>query len=229
MELILALDLPSLDENRELLRELKGYEFWVKVGLRSFIRDGREFLQEIKELNPSTKIFLDLKLYDIPNTMGDAIEEICALPVDMVTIHASSGKKAMSECVARAKRFENRPLLVAVTALTSFENSEFEEIYGKSIVEKAAFFAKECEECEVDGVVSSVYESLAIKLAHSKLITVTPGIRLEEVSDDQARAATPSFAKSQKSDFIVVGRPIYKAKDRKAVLEEIVKEVGSGQ
>jgi len=225
MKLILALDLQSRDENIELLKELKGYEFWVKVGLRSFIRDGREFLDTIKELNQNTKIFLDLKLYDIPNTMGDAIEEICALPVDMVTIHASSGKKAMSECVSRAKGFKHRPLLVAVTALTSFENSEFEEIYGENIDKKAAFFAKECEECGVDGVVSSVYESLAIKLAHPKLITVTPGIRLEEVSDDQARAATPSYAKSQKSDYIVVGRPIYKAKNKDEAIKSILKEL----
>lgn len=225
MELVVALDLPSRDENIELLRELKGYEFWVKVGLRSFIRDGREFLETIKELNQNTKIFLDLKLYDIPNTMGDAIEEICALPVDMVSIHASSGKKGMSECVSRAKRFEKRPLIVAVTALTSFESSEFEKIYGENIDKKVTFFTKECEECGVDGVVSSVYESLAIKMAHPKLITVTPGIRLEEVSDDQARVATPSYAKSQKSDYIVVGRPIYMAKNRYEVMESILKEL----
>ncbi len=89
MELVVALDLPTREENIKLLEELKEFDIWVKVGLRSYIRDGKEFIREIKEINSSFKIFLDLKLYDIPNTNGDAGEEIAKLNIDMFNIHAS--------------------------------------------------------------------------------------------------------------------------------------------
>lgn len=209
MELIVALDLPSREENLALVNTLKDEPVWVKIGLRSFIRDGKDFVRDIKKISHDIKIFLDLKLYDIPNTMGDSMEEICKIGVDMVTLHASSGKKALGACVDVVSQFSQQPLLVAVTALTSFEESEFRSIYGDSIGKKADFFASEALYAGLGGVVCSVYESKAIKEKYPKLKTVTPGIRLEETTDDQARVATPAFAKSQKSDFIVVGRPIY--------------------
>ncbi|MFP4333466.1 MAG: orotidine-5'-phosphate decarboxylase [Campylobacterales bacterium] len=223
MELVVALDLPSKDENIKLLEQLKGLDIWVKVGLRSFIRDGSSFCEEIKS-QYGFKIFLDLKLYDIPNTMSQSVEEVCKLGVDMLTLHASSGKVALKECVKRASAFEKRPLLVAVTALTSFSDDEFREIYGDSIEQKADFFAKECEEAQLDGVVCSVYESLDIKQS-TNLLTITPGIRLEKTDDDQKRPATVADAKSSKSDFIVVGRPIYRAKDPLKVVQQIKEEV----
>lgn len=223
MELVVALDLPSKEENLSLLEKLKGEDIWVKVGLRSFIRDGATFIEEIKS-RYGFKIFLDLKLYDIPNTMGDSVEEVCKLGVDMLTLHASSGKTALSECVKRASSYKKRPLLVAVTALTSFSDEEFREIYRDSIDSRANFFAKECEEARLDGVVCSVHESLHIKNSYS-LLTITPGIRLEKVDDDQKRPATIANAKSSKSDFIVVGRPIYKAKDPLEVVRKIKEEV----
>lgn len=223
MELVVALDLPSKEENIKLLEQLKGVDIWVKVGLRSFIRDGSSFYKEIKA-RYGFKIFLDLKLYDIPNTMSQSVEEVCKLGVDMLTLHASSGKVALKECVKTAHQFEQRPLLVAVTALTSFSDEEFREIYGDSIEPKANFFAKECEEALLDGVVCSVYESLDIKNS-SNLLTITPGIRLEKSSDDQKRPASVALAKSQKSDFIVVGRPIYEAKDPLNVVQQIKEEV----
>jgi len=136
MELCVALDLPSAKENLELAKELREYDIWLKVGFRSYIRDGKEFLSELKEINNNFKIFLDLKLYDIPNTMADASEEIAKLGVDMFNIHASAGKEAMRMVMERLSKFENRPLVLAVTALTSFDNESFKEIYGDSIEKK---------------------------------------------------------------------------------------------
>ncbi|MDD2449435.1 MAG: orotidine-5'-phosphate decarboxylase, partial [Sulfurimonas sp.] len=101
MQLCVALDLPTKKENLELVKKIKEYDVWLKVGLRTYIRDGEDFLKEIKRINPNFKIFLDLKLYDIPNTMADAAESIMSLGVDMFNVHASAGVRAMSEVMKR--------------------------------------------------------------------------------------------------------------------------------
>ncbi len=213
MQLCIALDLEEKKSNLELLEKIKEYDnLWIKVGLRSYIRDGKAFLEDIKAINPNFKIFLDLKLYDIPNTMADASEEIAKLGVDMFNIHASAGKRAMQEVMKRLEKFEKRPLVLAVTALTSFSNEEFQSVYNSDIDTKAKEFAKDAYEAGLDGVVCSVYESLDIKKATSnEFLTLTPGIRpFGEDSNDQSRVATIDVAKENRSDFIVVGRPIYK-------------------
>ena len=125
MKLCIALDMPSPKDNLKLLENLKNTkDIWVKVGLRSFIRDGKDFLYQIKSIG-DFKIFLDLKLYDIPNTMGDSIDEITKLPIDMLTIHASSGREAMQEVIKRIQHMQNHPLIMAVTELTNFKLKRF--------------------------------------------------------------------------------------------------------
>jgi len=216
MELCVALDLPTKEENLALLNNIKEHNnLWIKVGFRSYIRDGKEFLEDIKNINSTFKIFLDLKLYDIPNTMADASEEIAKLGIDMFNVHASSGEVAMKSVMDRLSKFKSRPLVLAVTALTSFNNSDFNKIYGSTIEQKAKEFAKSSFESGLDGVVCSVYESLDIKNAtNSNFLTLTPGIRpFGEDANDQQRVATIKVAKENKVDFIVVGRPIYKSKD----------------
>ncbi|MBD3798049.1 MAG: orotidine-5'-phosphate decarboxylase, partial [Campylobacterales bacterium] len=121
MQLCIALDLPTMEENLGLVKNIGNAPIWLKVGFRSYIRDGKEFLKEIKAINPQAKIFLDLKLYDIPNTMADAAEEIAHLGVDMFNIHASAGSVAMTAVMERLLNIQNRPLVLAVTALTSFD------------------------------------------------------------------------------------------------------------
>ena len=116
MELCIALDLPTAKENLDLVQKIKNYNVWLKVGLRTYIRDGKEFLKALKDINPDFKIFLDLKLYDIPNTMADSAESIMGLGVNMFNIHASSGKRAMSMVMDRLQKYENRPIVLAVTA-----------------------------------------------------------------------------------------------------------------
>ncbi|MBD3805867.1 orotidine-5'-phosphate decarboxylase [Sulfuricurvum sp.] len=206
MQLCVALDLPSQEENLALVEKIKHYPIWLKVGLRSYIRDGKPFIDAIKAINPEFKIFLDLKLYDIPNTMADAAESIISLGVDMFNVHASAGRKAMREVMKRLEPYKNRPIVLAVTALTSFDESEFSHLYGEGIAAKADQFACDAHEAGLDGVVCSAYESASIKnITSNTFLTLTPGIRpFGEDAGDQERVATIDVAHNEKVDFIVV-------------------------
>ncbi|MDY0233892.1 MAG: orotidine-5'-phosphate decarboxylase [Sulfurimonas sp.] len=227
MQLCVALDLPTKKENLELVKKIKEYDVWLKVGLRTYIRDGEDFLKEIKKINPNFKIFLDLKLYDIPNTMADAAESIMSLGVDMFNVHASAGAKAMSEVMKRLSKYESRPIVLAVTALTSFSEDEFVEVYEKDIASKANQFAKDAMNSGLDGVVCSAFESASIKSATAKeFMTLTPGIRpFGEDVQDQQRVADVAYAKSAMVDFIVVGRPIYQASNPAEVVAKILEQI----
>jgi len=227
MKLCVALDLPSAKENLALATKIKDFDVWLKVGFRSYIRDGKEFLDNLKQINSNFKIFLDLKLYDIPNTMADAAQEIAKLGVDMFNVHASSGKIAMQTVMDRLKDTTNRPLVLAVTALTSFDNDNFKNIYNDDIATKATLFAKDSFEAGLDGVVCSAFESYDIKNNTNKeFITLTPGIRpFGEDAGDQKRVADIKLAQKELVDFIVIGRPIYKSNDPKQVIERILKNI----
>jgi len=227
MELCVALDLSSQEENLTLIEKIKEHDVWLKVGLRTYIRDGEDFLKAIKQINPDFKIFLDLKLYDIPNTMADAAESIMGLGVDMFNVHASAGRRAMSTVMQRLEKYESRPIVLAVTALTSFAEDEFAAVYGSDIASKADQFAKDAQQSGLDGVVCSAFESASIKkITDEKFMTLTPGIRpFGEDAGDQKRVADVAFAKEQKVDFIVVGRPIYQAENPSAVVEKILAKI----
>ncbi|RUM63291.1 MAG: orotidine-5'-phosphate decarboxylase [Sulfurimonas sp.] len=224
MELCVALDLSTKEENLTLIEKIKDHDVWLKVGLRTYIRDGENFLKDIKKINPDFKIFLDLKLYDIPNTMADSAESIMGLGVDMFNIHASAGKRAMKTVMQRLSTYESRPIVLAVTALTSFSEDEFTAIYEKDIASKADQFAKDAMDSGLDGVVCSAYESASIKNITSKdFMTLTPGIRpFGEDAGDQKRVADVSYAKEALVDFIVVGRPIYQAENPSDVVKRIL-------
>ncbi len=227
MELCVALDLPTQEENLELATTLTSHDVWLKIGLRSYIRDGNAFIHAIQAINPNFKIFLDLKLYDIPNTMADAAESIMDLHVDMFNIHASAGKRAMQTVMERLSTYPKRPLVLAVTALTSFDEAGFQAVYGSDIASKADRFATDAYESGLDGVVCSVFESASIKaLTHQNFVTLTPGIRpFGEAADDQKRVATVAMAKQESVNFIVVGRPVYQADDPAAVVEKILRKL----
>ncbi len=229
MELCVALDLPSAEENLALAESLKSYNVWMKVGFRAYIRDGKDFLEALKKINPDFKIFLDLKLYDIPNTMADAAEEIAKLGVDMFNIHASAGSVAMKTVMDRLSNYEDRPLVLAVTALTSFDEENFQMVYEKSIDEKAEQFAKMSYENGLDGVVCSTFESRAIKnVTSDQFLTLCPGIRpFGEDAGDQQRVATLELANEEGVDYPVVGRPIYKDANPQSKVEEILKVIAT--
>lgn len=227
MELVIALDLPTKKENIALANSLKEFSIWLKVGFRSYIRDGKSLIEELKKINPNFKIFLDLKLYDIPNTMADASMEIANLGVDMFNIHASSGKEAMQTIMQRLEKIKNRPLVFAVTALTSFNENSFKNIYNKTIEEQALYFAKTGYQNGLDGVVCSAFESKNIKNETSKeFLTLSPAIRpFNEESFDQKRVANLEFASKELVDFPVIGRPIYKDNNPKDKVKKILKTI----
>ena len=224
MELCVALDRPTLKENLELVKDIKNFNVWLKIGFRAYIRDGKKIIDEIKAINPDFKIFLDLKLYDIPNTMADASEEIAELGVDMFNIHASAGIKAMKTVMERMNRLKKRPLVLSVTALTSFSEQDFEAVYNSNLLNKSIQFAKDSYSSGVDGVVSSVFESKKIKTNTDKsFLTLTPGIRpFGEDANDQHRVGNIYVAKHQLVDFVVIGRPIYQSAQPHKSVEKIL-------
>lgn len=225
-KLIIALDMPTKAQNLALCENLAQNlaphnlsNLYLKIGLRSFIRDGVAFVRDLQRLK--FRIFLDLKLYDIPNTMLDSLREIADLGVDLVTIHASCGRMAMQNIADFARNTPNVPLIFAVTALTSFDEAGFSEIYNCDIEKSVANLAQISAECGIDGIVCSPFECKFVKEKFN-LLTLTPAIRpvrddfgvdfaldLPNPKDDQNRASTLSFALNQKSDFLVIGRPIY--------------------
>lgn len=225
MKLCVALDMASRDENLALAKSLFGLDLWLKVGLRAYLRDGAEFVNELKNLG--FKIFLDLKIHDIPNTTADAAQVIANLNVDMINIHASAGVRAMSEVMARLNALPRRPLVLGVSALTSFSDDEFRAVYNDSIKNAVRKFSVSAYGAGLDGMVCSVFESKMIKDAtNAKFITLTPGIRpFGESTDDQSRVANLNTAKENLSDFIVIGRPIYKAQNPRLVAEKILASI----
>lgn len=228
MTLCISLDLPTAKENLSIAHEVKDFDVWLKVGLRTFTRDGKKFLEDLKVINPNFKIFLDLKLYDIPNTMADAAEEIANFGlVDMFNVHASAGKIAMQTVMQRIENIPNKPLVLAVTALTSFDNENFKAVYNEDIQSKATRFSIDSFEAGLDGVVCSAFESLDITSNTSKdFITLCPGIRpFGEDAGDQKRVANIPYAKENSVDFIVVGRPIYKSDNPKEVVNKILENI----
>jgi len=227
MKLCVALDLPTLEENLKLAKMIKDYDIWLKVGLRSYIRDGKKIIQELKNINSNFKIFLDLKLYDIPNTMADAASEIAEIGIDMFNIHITSGVQAMKSVMQRINNIKNRPIVLGVSVLTSFDNQSFKDIYSSTIEKKSLLFAKKANEYKLDGIVCSAYESKNIKeITNPDFLTLSPGIRpFGEESNDQKRVANLEIAKENLVDFIVIGRPIYKSNDPKYTVEKILKRI----
>ena len=177
MKLCVALDLPSRDECLGLASELKGLDLWLKVGMRAFYRDGLDFICELKKIS-DFKIFLDLKLYDIPNTMSDAAAELCKAGVDMINIYASAGAVAMRAVMERIASEKNRPLVLAVSVLTSFDESGFSDIYHTNIESAVRSMSLLSKESGLDGMVCSAFESKMIKEhCGDDFITLCPGIR----------------------------------------------------
>lgn len=229
-QLVVALDLPSLEENLALARIIspcpKRQNIWLKVGLRAFIRDGAKGVEMIKKTS-GARIFLDLKLYDIPNTMADAANECANLGIDMLTIHASSGLEGMRAVMQALAKSAPDMKVMAVSALTSFDDRSFYAVYGKKVDSGVCDLSALASEAGVSGMVCSVLESSAIKAAHSHLLTLTPGIRpaQDQKPDDQKRTATIQEAINAGADFLVIGRPIYTAQDPKAAIESALMQI----
>ena len=199
---------------------------YVKVGMELTYAFGFEMIREIKARGH--KIFLDLKLHDIPNTVKNGMKNLAKLDVDVVNLHAAGGSammKAAMEGLNEGAVNGKRPLCIAVTQLTSTSQEAMNEelLIPGDVKDVVISYAKLAKESGLDGVVCSVHEARAIHEAcGADFLTVTPGIRLSSDSkDDQKRVATPQFAKEEGCDYIVVGRSITKSEDPYKTYNEI--------
>ena len=216
-DVIIACDFASKDETLAFLDKFTGVKPYVKIGMELFYAAGPEIVREIKARGH--KIFLDLKLHDIPNTVKKAMKVLSNLDVDMCNLHAGGGIAMMQGAIEGLTRADGtRPLLIAVTQLTSTSQEVMENellITGKDIKDVVMTYANNAKVAGLDGVVCSPLEAGAV---HEKcgagFLTVTPGVRFAggEVGD-QKRVTTPAKAKEIGSDYIVVGRPITAAED----------------
>ncbi|CAM2825691.1 orotidine-5'-phosphate decarboxylase [Paenibacillus sediminis] len=231
--LMVALDCPSAEQARALVRQLEGIPCYMKVGMQLFYTAGPDFVKELKASGYS--VFLDLKMHDIPNTVRGGANSITRLGVDMFNVHAAGGVQMMraarlgaEEALAKDLSL-SMPLIIAVTQLTSTDQRTLNDEIGISgTVEQAVTkYALLTKEAGLDGVVASSLEVPAIKAAcGSAFKTITPGIRLHGGElGDQARVLTPREAIRNGSDFIVVGRPITASANPREAAEHIIEEM----
>ena len=216
-DVIVACDFATKEET---LRFLDNFTFeekpFVKIGMELYYAEGPEIVREIKRRGH--KIFLDLKLHDIPNTVEKAMRVLSKLDVDMTNLHAAGTVKMMEAAVRGLTREDgSRPLLIAVTQLTSTDQERMtnEILIDKPLEEVVMTYARNADKAGLDGVVCSPLESGLVHEAVGKgFLTVTPGVRFEDgEKGDQSRVTTPARAKELGSDYIVVGRPITQAAD----------------
>ena len=226
-DVIIACDFPGKEETLAFLDKFTEEKPFVKIGMELFYAAGPEIVKEIKRRGH--KIFLDLKLHDIPNTVKKAMASLSALDVDICNLHASGGTEMMKAALEGLTRADGtRPLLIAVTILTSINQEKLEnEIeIKKPLNEIVMDYARNAKEAGLDGVVCSPLESADVhKVCGDEFLTVTPGIRFADDSKgDQQRVTTPAKAKEMGSNFIVVGRSITGAEDPVAAYRRCVEE-----
>jgi orotidine-5'-phosphate decarboxylase len=212
--LIIALDFANRKEVEQFLQPFKGKELFVKVGMELFYQEGPEIVHYLKE--NGHRIFLDLKLHDIPNTVKSAMKGLARLECDLVNVHAAGGKEMMSAAIEGLEEGtaagRKRPACIAVTQLTSTSEEQMnkEQLISGSLEQSVLHYASLTNEAGLDGVVCSAWEALPIREnLGNKFYTVTPVIRMaEDSTGDQKRVATPEFARNAGVTSIVVGRSI---------------------
>ena len=226
-DVIIACDFSSKEQTLAFLDRFTGRKPFVKIGMELYYAEGPEIVREIKRRGH--RIFLDLKLHDIPNTVRKAMHVLSRLDVDMTNVHAAGTVDMMRAALEGLTREDGtRPLLIAVTQLTSTreERMQRELLIGASINDTIAKYAENAKEAGLDGVVCSPLEAQLVKdNCGAEFMTVTPGIRFADGSkDDQVRITTPERAREIGSDYIVVGRPVTAAEDPVAAYERCCKE-----
>lgn len=226
-DVIIACDFASAEETLAFLDKFTEEKPYVKIGMELYYAEGPQIVKKIKERGH--KIFLDLKLHDIPNTVKKAMKVLSALDVDMCNLHAA-GTVAMMEAALEGLTREDgtRPLLIAVTQLTSTDQERMEKdlLIEKPLEEVVDHYAANAKKAGLDGVVCSPLEAARVhELCGEDFLTVTPGVRFADGdAGDQVRVTTPQRAKEIGSDYIVVGRPITQAEDPVAAYRRCVSE-----
>ncbi|WBW49490.1 orotidine-5'-phosphate decarboxylase [Peptoniphilus equinus] len=227
-DVIIALDFDAKDKALQFLKPFD--TAYVKIGMELFYKEGPGIISEIKALGH--KIFLDLKLHDIPNTVKKATLSLMALDVDMINFHVAGGGTMLKEAVQAARSVNPEVVLIGVTMLTSTDEATAHDDIKidptLTLKDTVAAYAQLAKDAGLDGVVCSALEVPSIK-AHcgDTFLTVTPGIRPDKnQKDDQKRVVTPADARMLGSDYIVVGRPITQAEDPVGAYEKIKAEFG---
>ncbi len=226
-DVIIALDFSNKAEALGFLDKFQTEKPFVKIGMELFYAEGPQIVREIKARGH--RIFLDLKLHDIPNTVQQAMRVLSALQVDMVNLHAAGTIPMMKAALEGLTRADGtRPLLIAVTQLTSVSEVQLHDelLIKTTMPETVAAYAQNAKAAGLDGVVCSPLEAADVKAACGEaFLTVTPGIRFaDSAADDQQRVMTPAKAKAGGSDYIVVGRPVTKAADPVAAYRRCVQD-----
>lgn len=226
-DVIVACDFSSKEQVMSFLDKFSGRKPFVKIGMELFYAEGPQIVREIKVRGH--KIFLDLKLHDIPNTVKKAMSVLSGLDVDMTNLHAAGTKRMMEAAIEGLTRPDGtRPILIAVTQLTSTDQQAMEEdLLIKEPIDKVVMhYARNAKCAGLDGVVCSPLEAGKVhEVCGKEFITVTPGVRFADGDKgDQKRVMTPAEAKKIGSDYIVVGRPITAAEDPVAAYERCVAE-----
>ena len=228
-EIILALDLENRKQIHQVLQKTGDRLTWVKVGLQSYLRDGPSLVRELAD--SGKKVFLDLKLHDIPNTMAKSLESLAALPVGLLTLHACAGPEALLKCSEFARSAMPEVTLLGVTVLTS-TNEEGLRAIGVSgpVEEQVQKLASLAVENGVGGIVCSPLELPRLRQSLPESTTlVTPGIRPKEAEiGDQKRIMTQGEAKLAGANYLVIGRPILAAPEPSKALDAILEEMNTG-
>ncbi|MBQ8533980.1 MAG: orotidine-5'-phosphate decarboxylase [Clostridia bacterium] len=226
-DVIIACDFSSAEDTFKFLDKFSGRKPFVKIGMELFYAEGPSIVKEIKARGH--KIFLDLKLHDIPNTVKKSMSVLSRLDVDMTNLHAAGTVRMMEAAIEGLTREDGtRPILIAVTQLTSTDQESMEKdlLINEPIDKVVMHYASNAKAAGLDGVVCSPLEAEKVHNTCGKdFITVTPGVRFADGDiGDQKRVMTPAAAKEIGSDYIVVGRPITAAADPVAAYERCVKE-----
>ena len=226
-DVIIACDFAGEEEVFAFLDKLGDYRPFVKIGMELFYAAGPSIVKKLKARGH--KVFLDLKLHDIPNTVGKSMKVLSGLGADIVNLHAAGGRKMMEAALEGLKRPDgSRPLLIAVTQLTSTDQQMLEEelLIREEIADVVLHYAENAKKAGLDGIVCSPLEAGKVHEALGEgFLTVTPGVRFADGDvGDQKRVMTPAEAKRIGSDYIVVGRPITAAEDPLAAYERCLQE-----
>jgi orotidine-5'-phosphate decarboxylase len=226
-QLVLALDVPESDRALSLARELVDIAPWCKVGMELFTLAGPALLRELDMLG--CKVFLDLKFYDIPHTVGQTVRAAAAAGANLLTLHCQGGERMCKAAREALADMAPRPLLFGVTALTSFAHGEMPGIDADP-TDFALFLAERAFVWGLDGVVCSGLEVGPIKHNCPELLCLCPGIRpVGSEAGDQRRVVTPGEAVRAGADFLVVGRPIVRAASPRAATRRILQEMKQGE
>ena len=226
-DVIIACDFAGTEETLAFLEKFGAERPFVKIGMELFYAEGPQIVRQIKARGH--RIFLDLKLHDIPNTVKKAMRSLSALDVDIVNLHAAGTRAMMTAALEGLTRPDGtRPLLIAVTQLTSTDQQALRDelLIDRPMDEVVMAYAKNASDAGLDGVVCSPLEAGKVHaLCGGSFLTVTPGVRFAGGErGDQKRVTTPAQARELGSDYIVVGRPITQAEDPVAAYRQCVKE-----